>query len=108
MLEGWYKWMSRFIEMNGVEGQLLVEIDDNNFNDIELIGIREKLSSLSNVMDEILQNGKHVIKKAQELSPDELEISFGIKGGIEAGNPVWGLAKASGEGHLSITIKWKK
>jgi len=100
--------MGRFIEMDAIEGSILVEIEENNLDGIELIGIKDKMSSLKDFLDSLFANGKAVIEKAKELSPDELEISFGVKGGLELGTPVWGLAKATGESSINIKMKWKK
>jgi len=98
----------RFIEMEAIEGTILVEIEENNVDGLELIGIKEKISSLKDFLDSLFANGKAVIEKAKELTPDELEISFGIKGGVEFGTPVWGLAKATSESSINIKMKWKK
>ena len=99
--------MGRFIEMEAIEGSILVEIEENDNGGIELIGRKDMMSSLKDFLDSLIANGKAVIEKSKELSPDELELSFGIKGGVEFGTPVWGLAKASGESSINIKMKWK-
>ncbi len=101
--------MSRFVEMEGMDGAILVEVDDNELSEnLDLVGIKDLFSPLSSFVSKIVSNGKGIISKARELSPDEIELEFGIKGGVETGSTVWGLAKAVGEGNIKVKLKWKK
>lgn len=99
--------MNRFIEIDGMDGTLLIEVEGDN-DTLELVNAKSCFSSLSNIMTSLISNGKTIVEKATKLAPNEIELEFGIKGGIEAGVPVWGLAKASGEGNISIKMCWKE
>lgn len=99
--------MSRFIEMDGADGAILVEVDNESIDTLELVRAKEKWPSFSSALDTLLKHGKLVLEKSKELSPNEVELEFGIKGGIEAGIPVWGLAKASSEGNITVKMHWK-
>lgn len=101
--------MSRFVEMEGMDGTILVEIDDNELTDeLSLVGSKNIFSPLSTFLSKVVSNGKSIIEKTRELSPDAFEMEFGIKGGIETGSTVWGLAKAVGEGNIKVKLKWDK
>ena len=45
-----------------------------------------------------------VIKKLKKMSPDELQVKFGVK---MAGKAGWIFAAGSAEGNLEITLSWK-
>ena len=100
--------MGRFIELEGIDGTIMVEIDETEIDGLELVKNRDRLSSLTSVLTSLIANGKAIIERTRELAPNEFELSFGIKGGFEAGTPIWGLAKASGEGSINIKMKWTK
>lgn len=99
--------MSRFVEMSGSDGIILVEVEDDETDSLELVGAKAQKSSLTSVMATLIKNGKSILEQSRELSPDEIELEFGIKGGVEAGVPIWGLAKASAEGNITIKMHWK-
>ena len=80
---------------------------DGSIDTLELVRAKEKWPSFSSALDTLLKHGKLVLEKSKELSPNEVELEFGIKGGIEAGIPVWGLAKASSEGNITVKMHWK-
>lgn len=99
--------MSRFIEMNGADDAIFVEVDDSASDSLELVGAKVSSSSLTSMMSALIKNGKLILMQSRDLSPSEIELEFGIKGGIEAGVPIWGLAKASGEGNITVKLHWK-
>ncbi len=63
--------------------------------------------SFEETVEALKKNAQHLMNAIVVLAPDEVEVSFGIKVGVEAGVPLFGLAKATGEGSYTVTIKWK-
>lgn len=89
-------------------GLLLAEIDVLDKNGIDLVGIRDKFPTFENACLTLRQNAEQLLGIMHQLSPQEVEISFGIKVGVEGGNAFWGLAKASSEANYSIRLKWSE
>lgn len=100
--------MSNFIPVQTPGGTIWVEVDEGvDFEKLELTGIHEKaLKNLEEMSEAIKNDAKFLLDKMAELSPAEVEISFGIKAGAEAGIPFFALAKASGESNFTFTMKW--
>lgn len=113
--------MSKFMEIEGYDGPIFVEIDGKVSEETGMKAMRDELSrksggkppkhdlpSLPGFLETITINGKAIIEKMQTLSPNSVEVSFGIKLGAEAGTPVLGLAKVSGESNIGIKLTWAK
>jgi hypothetical protein len=64
-------------------------------------------STFNDALDALKKNAGAVIQGLKELKPDEVELEFGMKIGWEAGNTIFGLAKAAHEGSFTVTIKWQ-
>lgn len=113
--------MSKFMEIEGYDGPIFVEIDGKVSEEFDIKGMPDGLSrkpggkppkhdlpSLPGFLETITVNGKAIMEKMQTLSPNSVEVSFGIKLGAEAGTPVLGLAKVSGESNIGIKLTWSK
>lgn len=103
--------MSNYVIVNTPGGQILAEVSESaDSQGIELMGISDKLPTFEEASGALRQNAKHILDRLlelQELIPDEVTISCGIKVGIEAGNAFWGLAKASSEASYDVVLTWK-
>ena len=101
--------MNRYIPIETPGGTIWAEIEETPGSEgIELTGWGTKaLKSFEDTVDALKKNAQYLLNAIQELGPEEVEVSFGIKVGAEAGTPFFGLAKASGEGSYTITYKWK-
>lgn len=67
------------------------------------------INKLKESLTPIIKFGKTIIDEASEkISPDEIELSFGMDLSVESGNICWGIAKGSSETHFNITMKWEK
>ncbi|MEV0562794.1 CU044_2847 family protein [Dactylosporangium sp. NPDC050588] len=52
-----------------------------------------------------IEAAKAVLERAKELSPDGIEVKFGIK---VTGAADWLIAKSSAEGSFEVTLKWDR
>ncbi len=104
--------MSTFVPIMTPAGTIWAEVEEH-----DEIGIRRAsvsgqdaaASSFEDAFSAIKGNAQYIFNSLRNnLSPDELEISFGIKAGVEGGQPFFGVAKTSSEGNYSIRIVWKK
>lgn len=93
--------------MDSLDDTILVEVNSDDLNTLELVSAKDKKTTFSATLDILFNHGKLVLEQSKELSPNEIELEFGIKGGIEAGIPVWGLAKVSSEGNITVKMRWK-
>lgn len=113
--------MSKFVEIEGYDGPIFVEIDgkvseepDTKRKSGELsrrpggAPSKHDIPSLPGFLETITVNGKAIMEKMQTLSPNSVEVTFGIKLGAEAGTPILGLAKVSGESNIGIKLTWSK
>lgn len=100
--------MSTFMLVPTPAGQIPVEMDTDLQNDGRILASIPDLSkSFEQAVESLKKNAEYIKTQLIILSPDEVEISFGIKAGAEAGTPLWGLAKATGEASYTVTMKWK-
>lgn len=87
-----------------------------NENEVEVgglikIGAETELEkaekTLSNSLDSIKDVINSLDRKLKESNnyPDEVKVDFGIKVAVETGAII---AKASGEGHINLSLTWKK
>jgi hypothetical protein len=93
---------------------ILMEVDDRvapppvlvgqgGFEDLE--GAVQRVASLGEfVQDACVQVYRALTKAAEAVRPDEVEVTFGVTVGGEAGIPF--MAKGKAEASLEITLKW--
>lgn len=98
--------MSHYIPVTTPGGVVWAEVEEKS-EGIETVAAKRALASFEETAEALKENAKFLLKTLEELAPQEVEVSFGIKAGAEAGTPFFGLAKASGEASYSVTIKWK-
>jgi hypothetical protein len=100
--------MERYIPVETPGGTIWVEVD----GDIDPRGLTLTASSdkafktFKEAAQALKGNAQFLLDMLEDLSPEEMEIEFGIKVGAEAGTPFFGLAKTSGEANYTITLKW--
>ena len=99
--------MSNYATVDTPGGSILVELENtDNVDGIELASSRGSLPSFEEAGNSLKENAKYLLEIMKDLSPNEVEVSCGIKVGAEGGNILWGLAKTSGEASFTITLKW--
>jgi hypothetical protein len=59
---------------------------------------------LEESLEPLLAAARMVLDKARAMAPDEVEVSFGAKLSGEVG---WVFSKATAEGNLTVTLRWK-
>jgi hypothetical protein len=100
--------MSRFIPIETPSGMIWAEIEETPEDGIILTGrtdhVFNKFEDAARVLKE---NADYLIKMFTPLGPQEVSISFGISIGVEAGTPIFGLAKVNGQSSYSVTLKWQ-
>ena len=101
--------MTKYITIETPGGMILAEVEDSaNTENLSLTasGI-SAAKSLEDAVEKLKETSKFVIKTMKDLSPNEVEISFGINIGAEAGIPFFALAKAKSESSITIKVNWK-
>jgi len=111
--------MTHYLEFATEDGgKILVEVDDKEVTrqgGIQKAGVKEVLqgavAQAKTTIDAALKtavqyNASAFLKAISELidAPDEVEMTFGLKGTAEAGNLA--IAKVAGEASYSIKLKW--
>ena len=71
--------MNSFVATETPAGTILVEIDEAHSDGIELLGIRDQLPSFEDACEAVKKNAIHFLETLQEIGPDEVEITCGIK-----------------------------
>ena len=100
---------TKFIKSVTPGGEFFIEVDSIDGFD-EIVPTSSKDNSESNfdkAMQMLNKNTKFVIDNLKELGLDEIEVSCGLKMGVEGGNSFWGLAKVTSEANISVKVVWK-
>lgn len=108
--------MSNYIQFKTAEGEVInVEIEEGKDAGVGRVGIGDSIEktltkaqeSFGNAFSVISSNAKAFINQISKLdvTPDEVEMSFGIKASGELGNFV--VAKATTEANYTIKMVWK-
>ena len=94
-----------FVEVQTPSGPVYIEVDEYSGRIQAASGevIQERFQQSLNSLKAYTAQ---VLADLNEFSPDEVEVSFGIKAGVEANTIMFGLAKASGEASYTVTLKW--
>ena len=102
--------MSQYIPVETPGGIFWAEIEETEeAHRITLTHVDPKkvLGSFEETAEALKKNASFLLESLEDLAPDEVTVAFGIKVGAEAGTPIFGLAKASGEASYTVTLKWK-
>lgn len=97
--------MTRFIPIETPGGTIWAEVED--VTDAVTLTGTTPFQSFDQAVQAMKQNAVILLTSLENLAPEEVEVSFGIKAGAEAGTPFFGLAKASGEASYSVKLVWK-
>ena len=102
--------MSDVVRFNLDEGStVLVEVDEDAFG-IERVsrgrdGVVEAGQRLTEALGNVRDAAQASMNVLQTLSPDGLELEFGVKFAGEAGAII---AKTSAEGHFTVKVSWTR
>jgi hypothetical protein len=100
--------MTRYVPVETPGGKVWAEIEEADTEGIVLVtAYEDALKSFQEATNALKTNAAFLLESMATLAPQDIEVSFGIKVGVEAGTPFFGLAKASGEGSYTVTLKWK-
>ena len=67
-------------------------------------GPQEIVGQLREAIEPALAGAQLVMDRARSMSPDEVEVKFGLK---VSGQMNWWVAKAATDGNFEVTLKWK-
>lgn len=101
------KHLVEFILEDG--GSVVVEVNEPEIGGTVRAGRGDKIDKAKNTFEEafnkVLPVTKSVIEKLRSVAdkPDEIEVSFGINLGTEAGAFI---ASASVEANFGVTVRW--
>lgn len=101
--------MSQFIPVETPSGTIWAEIEDTpEAQSIVLTGRTDAaFQKFEDAARALKENADYLMSMFRDLDPQEVTISFGISVGAEAGNPIFGLAKFSGQANYGVTLTWK-
>jgi Trypsin-co-occurring domain 1 len=68
-------------------------------------GTKEVLGRVQEAVAPAIEAAKTVLDKVKEVSPDQVELRFGVK---VSGGANWFVAKTAGEGNFEITLAWDR
>ncbi|MCL4301654.1 MAG: hypothetical protein KJ077_38490 [Anaerolineae bacterium] len=98
--------MSEFVPVETPGGLIWAEVEEKS-EGLETVAPKKIIASFEDVAEALKKNAQFLLRHLEDLSPQEVEVSFGITVGAEAGTPFFGLAKASGESNYTVKLKWK-
>ena len=91
----------------GDGSSVLVEVDEDTYGVEEVSrtsdGIVEAGQRLESALGSVVEAAQATLDALKKLSPDTVQVEFGIKLAGEAGAMI---AKASAEGHFTVTVSW--
>lgn len=61
---------------------------------------------LSEMLNTIETFAKDSVERVQKLSPDEVELKFGINFSVSEGKLISLIAQCGGEANIEVTLKW--
>jgi Trypsin-co-occurring domain 1 len=91
----------------GDGSSVLVEVDEDTYG-VEAVsrmsdGVLEAGQRLESALGSVLDAAQATLDTMKKLSPETVEVEFGIKLAGEAGALI---ARASAEGHFTVRLKW--
>lgn len=104
--------MAHYVKFALPDGSTVIIESDGSGGRIEKArGPKETVESATETFQEAVDNARKAAlvvldKVRQDNSPDEVEITFGLKASAELGNLV--VAKAGVEASYSVKLTWKK
>lgn len=99
--------MSRFIPIETPGGTIWAEVEEIPNKKSVTLTANKPFQSFDEAVEAMRKNAGLLIASLEDLKPEEIEVSFGVKVGAEAGTPFFGLAKASGEASYEVKLTWK-
>ena len=99
--------MSHYVPVETPGGTIMVEVDSRP-EGWQPTGLRFRPMTFKEAVDSLKKNAEFMYKKLADLAPSEIEVSFGIKAGVEGSTAFFALAKANAEGSYTVTLRWKE
>lgn len=96
------------VEVEGAEIAMTSGVVKAGLGEIVDNTVAKAQNSFQSALKVVRQNAQAFISEMREIkySPDEVEVSFGIKATGELGN--FAIGKVNGEANYTVTLKWKK
>ncbi len=87
------------------------ELDDHTHVQFEVeptrewhnVGSEQVIARIRDAVTPAVEGARAVLEKIKEISPDDVEVKFGIK---VSGTANWLVAKAATEGNFEVTLTW--
>jgi hypothetical protein len=86
----------------GDDQTVLFEIDP--VPGFEPAGVDDVLGRVRDAIDPAITAAREVLERIKSLSPDGVDLKFGIK---VSGQANWVVAKAATEGNFEVTLSWR-
>jgi hypothetical protein len=82
-----------------------IEVDDYSGEQVDGVRSMGEVSiDLPSRLDPLLKSGNYIVERLKALSPDKVELTFGIKASGEG--KVLCFAKAGAEAQFSVKLSW--
>jgi hypothetical protein len=99
--------MERFVPLEFYGSRALIEVDEGVKKvGIKLLGKGDKWPKFEDAVETMKRSAQFLKECVNALAPSEVELTCGLKVGVEGGNTFWGFAKTSGEATYSVRLKW--
>jgi hypothetical protein len=101
--------MGKFIPMETPGGVIWVESEESVDGTLLVTAHRNKaFRSFQDAVNALEANAQFLQSTLQELAPSSIEISYGIKAGVENNAPLFGLSNNIDAAHYNVRLKWEE
>jgi hypothetical protein len=85
------------------DGGTEVQFEIETPNGYRAVGARDAAVRVRDAVRPAISAARDVLQQLSELSPDEVEVTFGIK---VSGGADWLVAKAASEANFAVKLRW--
>jgi hypothetical protein len=81
-----------------------VSFEVDTVEGFEPAGIGDVVGKVRDAIEPAVLAAREVLARVKQLSPDEVQVKFGIKA---TGTMNWLVARSAGEGSFEVTLAWR-
>lgn len=96
--------MSSEIVTYEVDGTTVARFEIDPPDDFRPAGVGDVVGSVRKAAAPAIEAAREILAQARALSPDGVEVKFGVK---VTGTANWLVARAATEGNFEVTLSWR-
>ncbi len=102
--------MTEIVEFKSGEGVVLVEVEGSEPGSLQRSALPggdrvvQAADTFEDALAKVVPAAEKLLEKLNSLKPDSAQLEFGVKLSGQLGGV---FAKASGEGHIMVTLSWE-